>query len=224
VLITTSRDPSSRLGQFAKELKLIFPNSQRLNRGGLVVKDLIESARSHEFTDIVVVHEHRGEPDGMVVCHLPFGPTAYFGLSNVVLRHDIGDKREVGTVSGAYPHLVFDGFHGKLGDRLKTVLRHLFPPPTKQDDTEKKGRVVTFANMAKDDYISFRHHAYSKTGEGVKGIDLVEKGPRFEGRLYQLKLGTLADRHAENEYVLRSYINSSKMAHLDDGSGNKDLE
>lgn len=73
VLITTSRDPSSRLGQFAKELKLIFPNSQRLNRGGLVVKDLIESARSHEFTDIVVVHEHRGEPDGMVVCHLPFG-------------------------------------------------------------------------------------------------------------------------------------------------------
>ena len=71
VLITTSRDPSSRLAQFAKELKLVFPNSQRLNRGGLVVKDLVESARAHEFTDIVVVHEHRGEPDGMVVCHLP---------------------------------------------------------------------------------------------------------------------------------------------------------
>jgi U3 small nucleolar ribonucleoprotein protein IMP4 len=59
VLITTSRDPSSRLAQFAKELKLVFPNSQRLNRGGLVVKDLVESARAHEFTDIVVVHEHR---------------------------------------------------------------------------------------------------------------------------------------------------------------------
>ena len=73
VLITTSRDPSSRLAQFAKELKLVFPNSQRLNRGGLVVKDLVESARAHEYTDIVVVHEHRGEPDGMVVCHLPFG-------------------------------------------------------------------------------------------------------------------------------------------------------
>jgi rRNA maturation protein Rpf1 len=33
--------------------------------------------------------------DGMVVCHLPFGPTAYFGLHNTVLRHDIGQKREV---------------------------------------------------------------------------------------------------------------------------------
>lgn len=36
VLITTSRDPSSRLVQFAKELKLVVPNSQRINRGGQV--------------------------------------------------------------------------------------------------------------------------------------------------------------------------------------------
>lgn len=36
ILITTSRDPSSRLVQFAKEVKLLFPNSQRVNRGGMV--------------------------------------------------------------------------------------------------------------------------------------------------------------------------------------------
>lgn len=36
VLITTSRDPSSRLVQFAKELKLLVPNAQRINRGGQV--------------------------------------------------------------------------------------------------------------------------------------------------------------------------------------------
>jgi len=34
ILITTSRDPSTRLVQFAKELKLVFPNSKRMNRGG----------------------------------------------------------------------------------------------------------------------------------------------------------------------------------------------
>ena len=33
--------------------------------------------------------------DGMVVCHLPYGPTAYFGIFNTVLRHDIGQKKEV---------------------------------------------------------------------------------------------------------------------------------
>lgn len=36
ILITTSRDPSTRLVAFAKELKLVFPNAQRINRGGMV--------------------------------------------------------------------------------------------------------------------------------------------------------------------------------------------
>ena len=32
ICVTTSRDPSSRLKQFAKEIKLCIPNSQALNR------------------------------------------------------------------------------------------------------------------------------------------------------------------------------------------------
>lgn len=208
VLITTSRDPSSRLAQFAKELKLIFPNSQRLNRGGLVVGDLIESSRSHEFTDIIVVHEHRGEPDGMFVCHLPYGPTAYFGIHNTVLRHDIGDKKDVGTVSEAYPHLIFEGFTSKLGKRVSDILKHLFPAPKMETK-----RVMTFANM--DDYVSFRHHTYEMP-RGEDSITLTEKGPRFDMKLYQIKLGTLDQKHAENEYVLRSYINSAKRQKLQD--------
>lgn len=63
ICITTSRDPSSRLKQFAKEVKLIFPNSQRVNRGGYKAVDLIEACRNNGFTDIVLLHEHRGEPD-----------------------------------------------------------------------------------------------------------------------------------------------------------------
>ena len=49
-----------------------------------VMSELVESSRRHDFTDIMVLHEHRGEPDGLVVCHLPFGPTAFFGLHNAV--------------------------------------------------------------------------------------------------------------------------------------------
>jgi len=110
ILITTSRDPSSRLKAFAKELKLVFPNSQRMNRGNQVVPQMVEAARSHDFTDIVIVQEHRGEPDGMIVCHLPFGPTAYFGMYNTVLRHDIQDAEDIGECEGAarrdqYPFL-----------------------------------------------------------------------------------------------------------------------
>lgn len=73
VCVTTSRDPSSRLKQFAKEIKLLFPNSTRVNRGNSRVDELMESCRQSEFTDVVIVQETRGEPDGLVVCHLPMG-------------------------------------------------------------------------------------------------------------------------------------------------------
>lgn len=53
--------------------------------------------------------------DGLVVCHLPFGPTAYFTLYNVVMRHDIPD---IGTMSEAYPHLIFHNFTSQLGKRV----------------------------------------------------------------------------------------------------------
>ncbi len=42
-------------------------------------------------------------------------PTAYFSLHNVVLRHDIKDQ---GTVSEAFPHLIFNNFNSKLGGRV----------------------------------------------------------------------------------------------------------
>jgi hypothetical protein len=47
---------------FTQEMKLVFPNSQRINRGGMILNELVETCRSHDFTDIVVLHEHRGEP------------------------------------------------------------------------------------------------------------------------------------------------------------------
>lgn len=200
VLITTSRDPSSRLTQFTKELRLIFPNSQRINRGGTVIKDIVDACRANDVTDLCIVHEHRGEPDGLIVSHLPFGPTAYFGLSNCVMRHDL-DYNDVDTMSEAFPHLVFDDFTTPLGQRISNVLKYLFPVPKLESR-----RVISFAN--RDDFISFRHHVYKKTGH--KEIDLKEVGPRFEMRLYQLKLGTIDMPEAESEWVLRPYMNTAK--------------
>lgn len=57
--------------------------------------------------------------DGLVVCHLPFGPTAYFTLYNVVMRHDVPD---IGTMSEAYPHLIFHNFTSQLGRRVSATL------------------------------------------------------------------------------------------------------
>lgn len=81
-----------------------------------------------EQTDLIILHEHRGEPDGMIISHLPLGPTIYLGLKDVVLRHDLKDKPA--TMSEAYPHLIFEGFSTNLGNRVMHILQHLFPIPT----------------------------------------------------------------------------------------------
>ena len=197
VLITTSRDPSSRLQQFSKEMKLMLPNSQRMNRGNYIIGDIVEACRKSNATDLVILHEHRGQPDGMVISHFPYGPTAYFSLHNVVLRHDIPDR---GTVSEQFPHLLFDKFNSGLGQRVQNILKYLFPVPK-----EDSKRVMTFANNS--DFISYRHHVYYPVDGQVQ---LVEVGPRFEMRVYELKLGTVDVTEADTEWVYRPYQRTAK--------------
>ncbi|CAL2251337.1 unnamed protein product [Prunus armeniaca] len=63
---------------------------------------------------VVLVHENRGVPDGLFIIHLPFGPTAFFELLYVVTRHDIKDKKAMGTMPQVYPHLILDNFTTKV--------------------------------------------------------------------------------------------------------------
>lgn len=139
--------------QFVKEMSILMPNAERINRGAYVMKDMVETCLKKGVTDLILLHEHRGQPDGMIICHLPVGPTVYFGLQNVVLRHDVGDKLQ--TMPEIAPHLIFNNFSTPLGQRITTILQHLFPvpPPSSQ-------RVITFSNNS--DLISFRHHTYEK--------------------------------------------------------------
>ena len=123
---------------------------------------------------------------------------------NTVMRHDIPD---IGTMSEAYPHLIFHNFSSKLGLRVCNILKYLFPVP--KPDSK---RVLSFVN--EEDFISFRHHTFTKRsdlGDPNKHIDLKEVGPRFEMKLYQIKLGTLEiENTCETEWVLRPFMNTAK--------------
>ncbi|KAK7049599.1 snoRNA-binding rRNA-processing protein imp4 [Paramarasmius palmivorus] len=208
IVITTSRDPSSKLLQFSKEMRLVFPNSHRVNRGNYVMNELAEACRANDVTDLIVLHEHRGVPDAMIVSHFPHGPTVYFTLNNVALRHDIATYKD-STVSEQYPHLIFENFTSKLGERIRDVLKYLFPVPK-----EDSKRVMTFAN--EDDFISFRHHVFVKVAQQVQ---LAEVGPRFEMKPYEIRQGTLEQSEAEREWVLSHYSRTAKKRNLLTGSG-----
>lgn len=114
------------------------------------------------------------------------------------MRHDIPN---IGTMSEAYPHLIFHNFKTKLGLRVMSILKYLFP--VAKEDSK---RVISFSND--DDYIHFRNHVYQKNG---KEIELKEVGPRFEMKLYEIKLGTIEIAKAcDTEWVLRPFMNTAK--------------
>jgi len=67
--------------RFVKEMKLCIPNSIRINRGNIDIKELVNICRNHGFSDLLIFHEHSGVPDGLIICHLPYGPSAYFFIT-----------------------------------------------------------------------------------------------------------------------------------------------
>ncbi|CAF0802502.1 unnamed protein product [Adineta ricciae] len=88
-----------------------------------------------------------------------------------------------------------------LRQRTSNILKYLFPVPK-----EDSHRTITFVNQ--DDFISFRHHVYKKK-EGQ--IELTELGPRFEMKLYQIKLGTIDQLDAcDTEWQYRPFMNTTK--------------
>ena len=176
-----------------------------MNRGAMVMSQLVDACRAHEYTDLVVVHEHRGEPDGMVVCHLPFGPTAYFALSSVVMRHDLKGDAKPPAAKEAYPHLVFESFTTKLGERARDVLKYLFPAPRESKDSK---RVMAFVNRG--DAVSFRHYTYA-IPRGPSSVELDEAGPRLE-MVRPLITTTRADAVANSTHAKRARSASTSYA------------
>jgi len=206
VLVTTSRDPSTRLAAFAKEIRLLLPTGIRLNRGNLILPELTRSAQASGLSDIVLLHEHRGTPTALTISHFPHGPTASFSLHNVVLRHDIPNSIR-GTVSESYPHLIFDGFTSRLGQRVVKILKHMFPPRDPLTSKNKLGsRVVTFKNI--DDAIEVRHHVFVRTG--YDSIELSEVGPRMTMKLFEIRGGTLENKDGDVEWHLTQYTRTGR--------------
>lgn len=226
LLLTTSGHPSQPTIIFAKELKLLFPNCIRINRGQTNATGLAELCRREEVTDLIEVSgsDKQGRPTMLQISHFPFGPTIRFTLSDIVMRADLPGKPA--HMSEAYPNLIFDKFDSPLGLRIKSILKYLFPvTPT----TSKSNRVLTFANLG--DKIYFRHNTWESTstlrkfhqndpaiasmtqGEKEKlmnKIEINEIGPRFTLTPYSIKRGTFEVKDADDEWVRSSFIRKPK--------------
>lgn len=192
VLITSCDNPHSRTIAFIKELSRIIPNSEPKWRAHSSVKKMIKDCLENGFTDIIVINEDNRNPNGMLISHLPEGPTAHFKLSNVKITKDI--KKSWRAISSHRPEVILNNFSTRLGHGVARMMASLF-----HYEPEFKGkRVVTFHNQR--DYIFFRHHMYEfKNAEKVK---LREMGPRFTLKLRSLQKGSFDSKLGDYEWII----------------------
>ncbi|KAJ6648835.1 putative ribosome production factor 1 [Pseudolycoriella hygida] len=193
VLITYADNPLTKTRKFGIELARIIPNSWAKIRNRSSIKKMVKSATKENFTDVIIINENNHEPNGMLVIHLPNGPTAHFKLSNVKITKEI--KRSHEEFTKHRPEVILTNFSTRLGLTIGRMLGSLF-----HHDPEFKGRrAVTFHNQR--DYIFFRHHRYQFTKEGTRA-KLRELGPRFTLKLRSLQEGTFDSKCGDFDWMI----------------------
>ncbi|XP_030640184.1 ribosome production factor 1 [Chanos chanos] len=191
VLITTSDRPRGRTVRFCEQLATIIPDAHVYYRRGLALKRIIPQCIARGFTYLMVINEDRKVPNGMVLCHLPDGPTAHFKVSSVRLRKEM--KRRGKEPTEHHPEVILNNFTTRLGHTVGRLFAALFP-----HDPQFVGRqVATFHNQR--DFIFFRFHRYIFKNE--KRVGIQELGPRFTLKLRSLQKGTFDSKFGEYEWV-----------------------
>ncbi|CAG9798582.1 unnamed protein product [Chironomus riparius] len=193
VLITYSDNPCSRTRGFAKELTQIIPNSLATTRHRSSIKKVCASAEREKYTDVLVLNENRKKVNGLLLIHLPNGPTAHFKVSNVKLTKDI--KRKLSDFTSHRPEVILTNFTTRLGTTIGRMLGAIF-----HYEPQFKGRrAVTFHNQR--DYIFFRHHRYEFDKDGNR-VRLLELGPKFTLKLRSLQQGLFDSKTGDYEWMI----------------------
>lgn len=191
ILFTTCNKPKSHETMlFIEELAKVIPNANLRYRKGIDLKKIIPEAIKKGFTDLVVVNEDHKKANGVLIAHLPEGPTLHFKLTSIQrVRH----IKNHGRLSQHRPEVIMNNFSTRLGHTVGRSLAALFP----YNPQFTGRRVVTFHNQR--DFIFFRHHRY--VFKNSKKTGLQELGPRFTLKLRSIQKGTFNSKYGEYEWI-----------------------
>jgi ribosome production factor 1 len=199
VYITTSPKRTQQTRIFVDDLVKVFPNWHYHERMKAPIRKVIQKCKDEGYTDLVVINEDHKKPNGMLICHLPDGPTALFRLSNVETRDTM---LNVATPSSNNPEVILNNFSTRLGHTIGRMLAVLVP----HNPNFKERNVMTYHNQR--DFIFFRLHRY--IFDSSEKARLQEIGPRFTIRLKYLMHGTFDREHGEYEWVQKKELLTSR--------------
>jgi U3 small nucleolar ribonucleoprotein protein IMP4 len=188
ILVTTSKDPSSKLIQFAKHLSLIL-SAQHQIRGSMSEEEISDMAHRLSYTCVILVYESKGVPSTLTISSFPFGDTLRFKIYNF---SQINRLQNLGEKS----YLIVDNFETEIGLKIKKLFSLFFP---KCDNAK---RILTLAN--RDDRIAFRHYLISKGKKTEINLDF-----GCDLQLFEIRKGTF-EQDGDLEWVYRPHLKSGK--------------
>lgn len=189
ILLTTSKNAHKEAYEFCQVLVEVLPNVTFVKRKNqFEIRDMAKMCTKRDFTDLIVVNEHKKIVNGVTFVHLPEGPTLYFSISSLRYPEAIPN---VGVPTPHVPELILNNFSTRLGQTVGRFFQALFP-----HRPEFEGRqVVTLHNQR--DFIYFRRHRYTFKDENKAGLK--ELGPQFTLRLRRLQKGIKGDIEWEHQ-------------------------
>jgi len=186
-------------GRLLQDLVTVFPNCHEEPRGERSMADVVAAAKEGGYSAVLVVNEDRGLPNGLLICHLPHGPTALFKMTSVQPSSDILHRA---APSDHLPEVILGAFSTRLGHSVSRLLASLLP----QRPEFGGRRVVTFHNQR--DFIFVRHHRY--VFDSAEKARLQEIGPRFTLKLRYLQHGAHDAKHGEYEWYHKKELITSR--------------
>lgn len=203
LMISTRPKCSRKLYPFIGDLMQMIPNAFYYPRKHFSMEEMVKQAMDKGFTHLVILAEKQKACNGLLVTHLPTGPTAFFRLSSFQAGATIPGH---GRPTSHIPELILNNFVTRLGRRTGRFLGSLFP-----HQPQFEGRqVVTFHNQR--DFIFVRHHRYIYRKENDKTrARLQELGPRFTLKLNWLQEGVFDDKFGEYEWLRRKTMDVEKL-------------
>uniref|UniRef100_A0A6B2L9U3 Brix domain-containing protein n=1 Tax=Arcella intermedia TaxID=1963864 RepID=A0A6B2L9U3_9EUKA len=202
ILITTSPHRNKRGKEtmsFVEDLLKMFPNMTFRERRNYALKEIVDYCKAENYTDIMVVNEDAKQPNSLLLCHLPDGPTALFKLTSVILSQNIHNHA---APSDHYPEIILNRFSTRLGHSIGRMFAALVPA-----QPEFVGRrVMTFHNQR--DFVFFRQHRY--VFDSPEKARLQEIGPRFTLKLKYLQHGTFDSKFGEYEWLPKKELVTSR--------------
>eukprot|EP01054_Gregarina_sp_Poly1_P003947 Gregarina_sp_Poly_1__3946@NODE_2186_length_2518_cov_180_035088_g1408_i0_p2_GENE_NODE_2186_length_2518_cov_180_035088_g1408_i0NODE_2186_length_2518_cov_180_035088_g1408_i0_p2_ORF_typecomplete_len267_score41_21Brix/PF04427_18/6_4e15PDZ_6/PF17820_1/8_2e02PDZ_6/PF17820_1/0_96_NODE_2186_length_2518_cov_180_035088_g1408_i016232423 len=124
LLLTTGKSPSKKLLLLLKELVVVLPNAFYTKRLDKSIEELLTTAKSKAYSELMIFVEKHKKPYGIYISHLPEGPTSFFRISGLVLGQDIKGGAVMTTHN---PEFIMKNFDTRLGQRIGRHLRALFP-------------------------------------------------------------------------------------------------